>query len=97
MKKITVILISLLLIMSFLGGCGKNGTEAEDASTEYTKDESVREDAAENNPGQDSPTEYVAVVYVTINPELALYLDGDNKVIAAECLNDDAAEVFSDI
>ena len=83
MKKSTVILMSLLLAMALLCGCGKKNTGAEES--------------ARNEQSRDSPTEYASVLYITINPELALYLDKDNKVIAAEYLNDDAKEIFSDI
>jgi hypothetical protein len=38
-----------------------------------------------------------AVVYLTINPELALYVDENNIVIYADCLNDDAQKAYSDI
>ncbi len=38
-----------------------------------------------------------AVVYLTINPEVALYVDENNFVICGDCLNDDAREAYSGI
>jgi len=38
-----------------------------------------------------------AVVYLAINPELALYVDANNIVIYSVCLNDDAREIYSGI
>ena len=39
----------------------------------------------------------VAVVYLTINPEVALYVDENNIVVYGECLNADAGKAYSDI
>lgn len=38
-----------------------------------------------------------AVVYLTINPEVALYVDENNFVICGDCLNDDARDAYSNI
>ena len=43
------------------------------------------------------PAEFAYTLRVTINPELNLYMDNDNKVLAVEYLNDDAEEAFSSI
>ena len=37
------------------------------------------------------------VVYLTINPEVALYVDENNFVICGDCLNDDARDAYSNI
>ena len=38
-----------------------------------------------------------AVVYLTINPEIALYVDSNNIVIYGDFINDDAKEAYSEI
>ncbi|MGN0347473.1 MAG: hypothetical protein ACI4DU_09325 [Lachnospiraceae bacterium] len=55
--------------------------------------ETVSEDVAEEIP---MPENCVTVVYVTINPQLALYLDQEQVIQEVEYLNEDA-EVFSEL
>lgn len=43
------------------------------------------------------PENCVAVIYVTINPRLALYLDDKSVIIGVECLNEDAETVSAGI
>lgn len=43
------------------------------------------------------PTDYVSILEVTINPHFRLYLDADNKVLATEPLNEDAAALGSSL
>ncbi len=41
-----------------------------------------------------APEEYSAVLNVKINPELNIYLDYHTIVVAVECVNDDAKEIY---
>lgn len=43
------------------------------------------------------PKEYAVALTVTINPEIKLYLDNENKILATEFLNEDAKTAYSDL
>ena len=100
-KKYRWMVAMITVLMLLLCACGTdNGnenseqpSEAETNQTEEMPETETTADAEQTN----IPENYAAVVYVTINPELALYLDEEGKVLAAECLNDDAAEMLSEI
>lgn len=42
------------------------------------------------------PEQYASVLTVTINPEIKLYLDAKNQILAAEYLNNDAKAAYPD-
>ena len=94
--------ILLTVLMLLLCGCGTNtGNDVSEQPPSETganlPDELPDTEALTDTEQTGIPQQYAAVVYVTINPELALYLNADGRVIAAECLNEDATEVFSEI
>ncbi|MGN0166664.1 MAG: hypothetical protein ACI4AB_01360 [Acetatifactor sp.] len=96
--------VSLLLI--FMSGCGaekitgsiigenqniSGEMQAEETSTGAVKEESgsdVTEDTEE------MPA-YVSIVRITINPQLELYLDAEDKIVDVAYLNKDAEDAFS--
>lgn len=50
-------------------------------------------DTAENQ----IPDDYAVTVIVTINPQIKLYADADQRIVGVEYLNEDAKTAFSDI
>lgn len=51
--------------------------------------------ATDNTKTTDIPDDYAYTMLVTINPELKLYMDESDKIIAVEYLNDDAEAAYS--
>lgn len=97
MKKVWIM---LLMIMVLAVGCGKQKAENTDAGN--TSTEQMTESSAGNvvEPEENTVPEdlsYVAKLHVTINPDLALYLDADQNVVFVEYLNDDAKNAYADI
>lgn len=80
MKKKLNVFSLLLAFVVLLCACG-------DSDSSSSVVESKKDSKPEN---------FSYSVLVTINPELKLYLDSDDKVLAVECLNDDAVKAFSD-
>ena len=94
-------LILLARLVLLLCACGQT---AERETIEQPSSEAVAGSAVipetETSAGETQTAiqdNYATVVYITINPELALYLDRDGLVLAAEYLNEDAAQAFADI
>lgn len=104
-KIISVILVILGLLLS---ACGKEQTVSGNQTVSQSQTETT---AMEDNEISVLPEEgdtdeavqtympenCVTVVYITINPRLALYLDEDQVIIEVGYLNDDAAAVFAEI
>ncbi len=96
---------ALLLVIFLLCACGKIPPESGNATEAYEQKTDVSNIEVELElPENAELTECVAllqdcasVIYVAINPKLALYLDEKNVVIGVECLNQDAVQVISDI
>lgn len=84
MKKYAILLLACLLL--FLPGCGKAESETK------PKDET---ETSESKQDDLKDLEYAAILRVKINPEMNLFLDAENQVLAVEYLNDDAKEAFS--
>ena len=100
------VFLLMVCLMLFMVGCGKGEitgsvaeenrnsseeTKVKETSTDAVKDESSS-DSAENT--KEMP-EYVSVVRITINPQLELYLDSEDRVVGVSYLNQDAEDAFS--
>ncbi|MCR5767466.1 MAG: hypothetical protein K6G45_03125 [Lachnospiraceae bacterium] len=112
-RKVISVLTVILLLSSVLISCSKkvqdNETQTQqpaDGSENVSGSSDSSVTTAPSGPpltaSGDTDWEEVlkqstAVVYLTINPELALYVDSNNFVIYADYLNDDAKEAYSDI
>jgi hypothetical protein len=93
MKKLYLILIALLCI----GMLACQGPK-EPVQTDAPTGEAVQPLPDDNGDGvPDVPGECAAVVYLSINPEIALFIDGEEKVVGVEFLNDDAREAYGDL
>ncbi len=105
LRKSISVLTVILLICSFLISCSGEASNS-GISVAVTPESST---AATNIPlgpplTESGETDWSAllkqssaVVYLTINPELALYVDENNYVIYGDCLNDDAENAYSSI
>lgn len=78
--------------MIFLSGCGEK--EIAEATTEETEpsETAVEEEVVLEDT---EVTEYAAIIRITINPELELFVDANHTIVAVECLNLDAESAFS--
>ena len=85
MKKMLVILLSILLILSLTACNNKNTVSDTDTSTPASSETFVK------------PENYASVLLVSINPQFKLYLDESNKVLAVEPVNDDAKSFCDNI
>ena len=83
MRKTVALLLSFALMFAL---CACNSGAANSDVSAPSSDAS----------GFVKPAEYAAVITMTINPQFALYLDENNKVLAVETLNDDAVIVKKD-
>ncbi len=91
MKKIAVILLIAVLILSFAAGCKKNDeTLSPDSSVPATSGVTGEEEFK-------APENYTSVILITINPVVKLYIDENNVVLAVECVNEDAKTAYSKI
>ncbi len=84
MKKILSLILALSLIFA-LAACGGNKDTSSDSAD--TSSETVFQ----------KPESYASVVLVTINPQLRLYLDENDVVLAVEPINDDAKALTKDL
>ncbi|MBR4767398.1 MAG: hypothetical protein IK088_00295 [Lachnospiraceae bacterium] len=92
--KIISLLLSLLLIVSL---CACNVQKDPTPSEDY-KGETVYPLPDENGDGNpDVPVNCMAVIYLSINPEIALFIDGQERVIGVEYLNEDARTAYGDL
>ncbi len=78
MKKLVALLLALVLCFA-LCACGKGGNEGGGSQA--------------GSAAFVKPENYASVLVVSINPEIRLYLDKDNNVLAVEPVNDDAKAV----
>lgn len=92
--------IMLLMIMVLAVGCGKQKAENTDAGNTSTEQMTESSTETVTEPEENTMPEdlsYVAKLHVTINPDLALYLDADQNVVFVEYLNDDAKNAYAGI
>ena len=89
------LLCLVLACSTMMFGCGKAKQEEQKSST----DQKTEKTDEPEETGDDVATllknaKYVAVIHVKINPEFNIYLDGDENVVALECLNADAKDAY---
>ena len=107
-RRAVSILTVILLICSTLISCSKKSPPDENQTdtAAVTSGDKLSPTPAPTGPPLKASGEVnmqavlrqsAAVVYITINPELALYVDANDIVICADFLNDDAREAYSDI
>lgn len=97
MKKyiITCSVITLVLAL-ILGGCGKKEPVSQGPENQTQQTEATQNQIQNTQPTNQfvAPEGYVSVVQVTINPTVNLYLDGEEKILAVEYVNEDAKDCY---
>jgi len=89
MKKI-ILLLAILLCLSLIAcQAQKDPATAGETVTELPDND------GDGNP--DTPEKTAAVIYISINPEIALFIDESERVIAVEFLNEDAKAAYGDL
>lgn len=96
--KIAAILAGVSLIL--LTGCGNKaqdaaGVETQTEITAAVTEQAPVEDMQTQTPDPETP-DYAYCLHITINPEFRLYLDEQSKVLAVDCVNQDAEDLFSE-
>lgn len=71
---------------------GQADTGATESSQEKT---GVTESAPENTDATEAQPEYATKLHITINPDMALYLDEADSVVLVEYLNEDAEKAYA--
>lgn len=83
--------IALWLSICLLCACGKTTSESMDGTfVNQVGGSTVSVDEADF---KETLSQYTSIIYVTINPKLALYLDENDVIIAVDCLNQDAYQI----
>ena len=95
MKKLSLFLIVLLCISLFACQSPKDPEPTEAVAPSGEAVMPLPDDDGDGNP--DVPAECAAVIYLSINPEVALFVDGSDRVITAEFLNEDAQKAYGDL
>lgn len=103
MKKGNIKIASLLAAVSLVlvTGCGNKAQEAAgvETQTEITVAAATEQTTAEDMQAETTDPEtldYAYCLHITINPEFRLYLDEQSKVLAVDCMNQDAENLFSE-
>lgn len=97
--KIAALLAGVSLVL--MTGCGNKAQEAAgvETQTEITAAAATKQATAESmqteTADQETP-DYAYCLHITINPEFRLYLDEQSKVLAVDCMNQDAEDLFSE-
>lgn len=97
--KIAAFLAGVSLIL--MTGCGNKAQEAAgvETQTEITAAATTEQATAESMQTETADPEtpdYAYCLHITINPEFRLYLDEQSKVLAVDCMNQDAEDLFSE-
>ena len=90
MRKMCWILVVLLCLSLVACQGGKDPASSAGEVVYPLPDEN-----GDGNP--DVPDECAAVIYLSINPEIALFIDQKDRVIGVEFLNDDARTAYGDL
>lgn len=98
--KIAALLAGVSLLL--MTGCGNKaqdaaGTETRAETTAATAEQATTEQATTQTAQTDPETlDYAYRLHISINPEFKMYLNGAAKVMAVDCLNQDAENLFSE-
>ena len=92
MKKrfVSAIALALMTSMVFLAGCSKTTAVAESSS------ESSGVSSNENSSASAVSLATGGTLYLSVNPEIAIFYDGDGKVTKVEGRNDDGSKILAD-
>lgn len=93
MKKFFAVFLALLLALSLVA-CGNTG---EDAGADATTTSTSASTTTTTGASFVKPTDYAAVLQLSINPQFRLYLNAAGTVLAVEYANADAASLQADI
>ncbi len=88
MKKrfVSAIALAMMTSMVFLAGCSKTTAVAESSSENIGVSSSVSETSLASG----------GTLYLSVNPEIAIFYDGDGKVTKVEGRNDDGSKILAD-
>ena len=71
-------------------------SQADSGTTESSQEKTgVTESAPENTDATEAQPEYATKLHITINPDMALYLDEADSVVLVEYLNEDAEKAYA--
>ena len=102
MKKGNIRILAILTGVSLvlMTGCGNKAQEAAGVETQTEiKVEAVTEQATvesiQTETTASETLDYAYCLHITINPEFKLYLDEQSKILAVDCINQDAENLLS--
>lgn len=98
--------ISLAVAMAMLTACGAAGEESvvesfassetvSDATESSQTDIDATKSSQEDIGATETQPEYATKLHITINPDMALYLDEADSVVFVEYLNEDAEKAYA--
>ena len=93
MKKrfVSAIALALMTSMVFLAGCSKTTAVAESSSGV-----SSSENIGVSSSVSETSLASGGTLYLSVNPEIAIFYDGDGKVTKVEGRNDDGSKILAD-
>ena len=96
MKKrfVSAIALALMTSMVFLAGCSKTTAVAESSSE--SSGVSSNENSSESSSASAVSLATGGTLYLSVNPEIAIFYDGDGKVTKVEGRNDDGSKILAD-
>ena len=96
MKKrfVSAIALALMTSMVFLAGCSKTAAVAESSSE--SSGVSSNENSSESSSASAVSLASGGTLYLSVNPEIAIFYDGDGKVTKVEGRNDDGSKILAD-
>ena len=96
MKKrfVSAIALALMTSMVFLAGCSKTTAVAESSSE--SSGMSSNEKGSESGSASAVSLATGGTLYLSVNPEIAIFYDGDGKVTKVEGRNDDGSKILAD-
>ena len=98
MKKrfVSAIALAMMTSMVFLAGCSKTTAVAESSSE--SSGVSSNENSSESGSASASAVSLATggTLYLSVNPEIAIFYDGDGKVTKVEGRNDDGSKILAD-
>ncbi len=96
MKKrfVSAIALAMMTSMVFLAGCSKTAAVAESSSE--SSGMSSNEKGSESGSASAVSLASGGTLYLSVNPEIAIFYDGDGKVTKVEGRNDDGSKILAD-